>query len=191
MSKQRIAHCGCAKTKIEVIGNPDVVAVCNCLEYQRRTGSVIGVSSYFRREAIVSQSGDTSKYTRVSEGGKDFDTFFCKNCGTTVWWDGHFLPEHIGISVGCFGDPEFPQPLVSVWGRSKHPWVRFNLLTLPFKKQTPTWFDRIAFVLKLPKITHVILSLFSFLKKRNKTQSKEECVLTQIEAILINKKTSV
>ncbi len=27
------------------------------------------------------------------------------------------------VAVGCFGDPEFPEPAVSVWEERKHTWV--------------------------------------------------------------------
>ena len=191
MSKNRLAHCACSKTKIEVRDNPDVVAVCSCLECQRRTGSVIGVSSYFRKEAIISQTGETLKFTRVSEGGEDIDTFFCQNCGTTVWWDAPFLPEHVGIAVGCFGDPDFPQPLVSVWERTKHRWLKFSWLALPFKKQTPSWFNTVALTFSLPKLTHSILSIFSSSRKSANSLEQEECALKKVKAVLVNKEASV
>ncbi|MGB1799532.1 MAG: GFA family protein [Gammaproteobacteria bacterium] len=187
MLKNRIAHCGCGETKIEVLGNPDAVAVCSCLECQRRTGSVIGVSAYFSRAAIVSKSADTSEYTRVSEGGKRVDAFFCQSCGTTVWWEADFLTDHIGIAVGCFADPEFPQPLISVWEKTKHRWLKFSWPALSCEEQTPTWFNKIVLAFSLPKLTHYLLSVFSFLKKHDKPIKEDECVLTKVETILINR----
>jgi hypothetical protein len=36
------------------------------------------------------------------------------------------MPNAVGVAVGCFEDPAFPEPVVAAWNRSKHEWVNFN-----------------------------------------------------------------
>jgi len=33
------------------------------------------------------------------------------------------MPDLIGVALGCFADPAFPQPTQSVWTRDKHLWL--------------------------------------------------------------------
>jgi hypothetical protein len=51
---------------------------------------------------------------------------FCRNCGSTVFWNADFRPHRIGIAFGAFADPSIPWPTVSVWETTRHCWVTFN-----------------------------------------------------------------
>lgn len=42
----RIAHCSCGALRVEVSGEPALVAACHCIACQRRTGSPFGVTTY-------------------------------------------------------------------------------------------------------------------------------------------------
>ena len=42
-------------------------------------------------------------------------------------WETDKYPNLHGIAVGCFADPEFPAPSVSVWEESLHPWLGLPL----------------------------------------------------------------
>jgi hypothetical protein len=41
-----------------------------------------------------------------------------------VYWHLDLRPEHFGVPVGAFADPDFPPPTYSVWEESKHAWTR-------------------------------------------------------------------
>ena len=94
----------------------------NC---QRRTGSAFGVAAYFKDEVILNESGSSREYQVNCDSGNNITTSFCENCGTTVFWKADFFKGHTGIAVGCFTEPDFPEPSVSAWNRSKLNWVKF------------------------------------------------------------------
>ena len=48
---------------------------------------------------------------------------FCPECGSTVFWEPERVPHLIGVAVGAFADPSFPQPQQSVWTDNKHVWL--------------------------------------------------------------------
>ena len=52
----RTAHCCCGALRVEVSADPDAIGVCHCGECQRRTGSVFGVSAFFKRENVRAES---------------------------------------------------------------------------------------------------------------------------------------
>lgn len=122
---KRKASCSCGELSITISGEPALVAACNCLECQKRTGSVFGVSSFFSSDQITEKSGKASLYSKNNDPDPSACSHFCSNCGTTVFWYPDFLEDHIGIAVGCFADPSFPEPQLVGWCKSKHEWVSF------------------------------------------------------------------
>jgi hypothetical protein len=122
---ERKASCGCGNLSITVEGEPVLVAVCNCLDCQSRTGSVFGVSGFFSEEQVIEKAGTANSYSKSGDSDPDAGSQFCPKCGTTVYWYPAFLENHVGVAVGCFSDPNFPEPQVTGWNRSKHKWVAF------------------------------------------------------------------
>lgn len=118
----RKAQCSCGGLSVETTNEPKLVLVCHCTECQRRTGAPFSVSAYFH-ENDVSATGDASTYERSSDAGRMITANFCPTCGTTVHWRAEFVPELIGVAVGCFTDPDFPAPQRVVHTRRKHAWV--------------------------------------------------------------------
>jgi len=43
-----------------------------------------------------------------------------------VFWEGDRFPEHYGIAVGCFADPDFPAPTYSAYEDAMHPWLEVS-----------------------------------------------------------------
>jgi hypothetical protein len=119
----RKAQCCCGALTAEVEGEPAVVSLCNCLECQRRTGSTFGIGAYYEADR-VKLSGAATIYCREVED-RMLSFYFCAKCGSTVYWTAANHPGRIGIAVGAFADPHFPQPVRSVFERSRHHWLEF------------------------------------------------------------------
>ena len=130
------ATCGCGGLRVTTICDPDLVIACSCIACQRRTGSPFGVGAYFRKEA-VSASGEAGNFTRVADSGLKVSINFCPSCGTSVYWFAELRPDHFGVAVGCFGEPDLLEPGRVVWNESRHPWVRFPDGVPVFDKGVP------------------------------------------------------
>ena len=122
---ERTASCACGQLSITVSGDPVFVAACSCIQCQKRTGSAFGLSSYFKDDQVMARAGKSRKASRIADSGLNIAGDFCPRCGSTVFWQGEFLPGHTGVAVGCFADPDFPEPTISVWNASKVHWVKF------------------------------------------------------------------
>ena len=120
----RIAHC-CCELRVETTGEPTVVGACHCRECQRRTGAPFGVGAYFEK-AQVRAEGASKVYIRDGQEGRKVRLHFCPECGTTVYGEVDSRPGLMVIAVGAFADPNFPAPTLSVWEKSRHPWVEFG-----------------------------------------------------------------
>ena len=121
----RTANCSCGALRVEVSADPAVVGVCHCGECQRRTGSVFSVGAFFKKEHVRAK-GPSKIYVRDGQEGRKVKMHFCPTCGTTVFWEADLRPDHIGVAVGAFHDPNFPRPTLSAWEESKHGWVAFT-----------------------------------------------------------------
>ena len=121
----RIAHCCCGSLRAEATGEPALVAACHCMECQRRTGSPLGVSTYFPQEQVRTE-GPSNVYVRGSDSGRKIELHFCPNCGSTVFSCAEFVPDLIGIAFSAFANLSMPSPTLSVWETTRHPWVTFG-----------------------------------------------------------------
>ena len=119
----RTATCHCGTLRVRCEGDPLFVAMCHCELCQRRTGTSYNLGAWFPRSAVATD-GPERVYSRAGdEPGTRSDFHFCPTCGTSVYWESGRLPDSMGIAVGCFADPEFPKPTISVYGKRRHHWL--------------------------------------------------------------------
>jgi hypothetical protein len=120
---ERTGCCHCGSLRVTVSGEPTIVTVCHCRACQRRTGAVMHSGVYFTKSQVQIE-GPEKIYTRDVEGVQRTISFhFCPTCGSSVYWHLDLRPDHYGIAIGAFADPEFPLPTLSIWEQTKHPWI--------------------------------------------------------------------
>lgn len=130
----RHAACSCGQVRLTIEGEPSRIAICHCLECQRRTGAVISNQARFRLE-LVSFVGKTTSWKRTAESGNVMTYHFCPTCGSTVFWENEGFPGHVMVAIGGFADPNFPAPTIAVWEENRHRWVSLPPGTPPNRAQ--------------------------------------------------------
>jgi hypothetical protein len=125
MSTSRTASCACGQLRVNVIGEPARVGICNCTQCQRRTGGAFAVGAFFSKNQISAIDGTHKAFARSSDAGREVEYHFCPECGSSVFWYREATPELVAISVGCFTDPTFPAPKAAIWAAHKLNWVEF------------------------------------------------------------------
>ncbi len=98
------------------------LSVCHCLDCQKRTGSAFGVQARFP-ENRVEIEGLPRRFSRTADSGARLDFRFCADCGSTVFYTNSAIPGFVGVAVGCFADPSFGQPRLSVYESRRHGWA--------------------------------------------------------------------
>ena len=119
---ERVASCSCGRLTAVASGEPVRISICHCLACQRRTGSVFAAQARWRREDVV-VNGRSTSYVRVADSGNKATFHFCPDCGATVFYTLAGHDDVVAIPVGAFADPDFPQPVFSVYEERKHAWV--------------------------------------------------------------------
>ena len=97
------SQCSCGKLKITLPTEPEMVIICHCTACQRRTGSAFGVGAFYHREAVTIV-GFANEFRRLGDSGGVVRTYFCPECGSTVYWIAERLPSMIAIAAGTILD---------------------------------------------------------------------------------------
>jgi hypothetical protein len=120
---KRTARCHCGDLWLETDADPDLVVMCHCELCQRRTGTSYNLGAWFSRQA-VRISGATQQYIRTGDTQLEAVFTLCPRCGTSLYWEVPAMkPGDIAVAVGCFADPDFPPPTLSLYGKRKHCWL--------------------------------------------------------------------
>ncbi|MFN5723326.1 MAG: GFA family protein [Betaproteobacteria bacterium] len=122
--KSFTATCACGAVQLSLNSPPTDHGVCHCTNCKRRTGSAFGISMYFARSAVTSQTGETTVYRLHNRAhNHDQERHFCSRCGTTLFWFVSTLPDAIGVAGGCFADAPLGVPTYSTNDRKIESWI--------------------------------------------------------------------
>ncbi|MDL2401298.1 GFA family protein [Rhizobium mayense] len=119
------ARCSCGALRLELPEAPKLVVACHCIECQRRTGAPFGAGAFYPVEGVAI-SGTAKEFTRDAASGGKVRTYFCPNCGSSIYWKADKLPSMIGVAVGALADFNCPAPAKSIFEQSKHSWVQID-----------------------------------------------------------------
>ena len=120
---ERVAKCHCGSLSVVASGEPSPVLMCHCELCQRRTGTSYNLGAWYP-ETDISIQGETKLYARTGDTNSLVKFYFCPNCGSNVFWKApEIQPGKVAVAVGCFADPEFPAPTLSLFGTQRHSWI--------------------------------------------------------------------
>jgi hypothetical protein len=119
------ARCSCGAVALSLPGPSKLVVACHCVDCQRRTGAPFSVGAFYPVEAVAI-TGAAKEFARMAASGAKVRSYFCPDCGSTVYWKADRLPGFIGVAVGAMADPQYPAPIRSVFEQSKHAWVEID-----------------------------------------------------------------
>jgi hypothetical protein len=131
--------CACGEVRFHSIGKPEKTGVCHCRYCQLRTGTAFGISIYFKKENLIIESGNLKKYPFTTESGNIFETNFCTNCGTSMFWTLSHMEGLMGAAGGSYDPPSFWFDVEKeIFKRTKAKFV--NISSLPLHHETsPTY----------------------------------------------------
>jgi hypothetical protein len=93
MAENHEGGCLCGAVRYSVKDEPYTALVCHCTSCKKRTGSALGVATYFDESAVQIKRGAHKTYQyRSDESNRWLKLEFCSNCGTTVSWTAEFFP---------------------------------------------------------------------------------------------------
>jgi hypothetical protein len=116
------AQCQCGRLSVDLPSFTPAVVACHCQYCQRRSGSPFGVLAYYPAD-LLTIHGNAIRFERPADSGGSLESFFCGECGSTVYARASKHPMMLGIAVGAIADPSFHPPMRSVWETTMHHWL--------------------------------------------------------------------
>jgi hypothetical protein len=115
--------CHCGFIAYEAEADPAKVAICNCTDCQKLSGSafrtVLPVDG-----ATFRLTGEPTIYVKTGDSGNKRQQAFCPRCGSPIFsappGDG---PKTYFIRVGTINQRAELAPKSQVWGRSQLAWI--------------------------------------------------------------------
>ena len=133
-----LGGCPCGSVRYEVAGAPKTTLYCHCKFCQARTGSTHAQLVYFRKDAVISFSGQLIKKRHESdESGRWIETESCKQCGASVTWTLELVPSWRGFEGSSFDNNKSFPCRVHQWTDSADPTTKINPTDTRFPKQAP------------------------------------------------------
>lgn len=70
--------------------------------------------------------GTPKTFTKTADSGRSITSYFCPECGTTVYREGEWLEGHKILKTGVLDDPEWQSakaPESEAWAQRKVRWL--------------------------------------------------------------------
>ena len=77
--------CVCGAIRIKATGEPQAKALCHCLDCRKITGSLFSTNIVVPNEGFSVTKGTPKEYAKTADSGKTMTSYFCGDCGTTLW----------------------------------------------------------------------------------------------------------
>ncbi|KAI2628539.1 Mss4-like protein [Hypoxylon sp. NC1633] len=124
MAKQ--GSCFCGSVRISYEGEPLVKALCHCTDCHKISGSTYSTNIIVPGAGFKLVSGTPKSISKIASSGKEITSYFCGDCGSTLWRDGASFGENKVIKVGVLDDPnalEEAKPAVELFSPGRISWV--------------------------------------------------------------------
>ncbi|CAM1510962.1 Fc.00g084750.m01.CDS01 [Cosmosporella sp. VM-42] len=92
--------CMCGAIGYESTSDPQVTALCHCLDCQKWTGGAFTSNAIVPEDSFKLVKGNTKFYDVTGASGKNNRHFFCADCGSSLYTKLDVIPEKVIIKAG-------------------------------------------------------------------------------------------
>ncbi|KAF2468437.1 uncharacterized protein BDR25DRAFT_231072 [Lindgomyces ingoldianus] len=118
--------CTCGNVRYSVEGEPVVKALCHCLDCRKISGSTYSTNALYPEGGFKLLSGSPKTHAKTADGGNTITSFFCGDCGSTMWREGLSFKGLKVIKVGTLDDINAlanAKPDVELFAPTRVEWV--------------------------------------------------------------------
>ena len=107
--------CLCGEVRYEVRGVLRNVINCHCSKCRRTHGHTAAYTSVRREDLILTKQDGLKWYGSVTDETPNVHRGFCKECGSSLFWDTKDIGDNIAISAGTLDPPTDLKTIGHVW----------------------------------------------------------------------------
>jgi len=119
--------CFCGATRIRYTGDVQGKALCHCLDCRKISGSTYSTNLIVPGEGFEVTSGSPKSISKKgSNTGNDITSYFCPDCGSTLYRDGASFGDSKIIKAGVMDDFEAlneAKPGLELYAPNRPHWV--------------------------------------------------------------------
>ncbi|KAL1872721.1 hypothetical protein Daus18300_004267 [Diaporthe australafricana] len=117
--------CVCGAVRVKSTGEVKAKSICHCLDCRKTTGSVFSTNIVVAGDGFSLTKGTPKQFAKTADSGKTITSFFCGDCGTTIWRETESYGDSKIIKVGTLdGDAlEDASPAVELFVRNRPSWL--------------------------------------------------------------------
>jgi hypothetical protein len=107
--------CLCGEVRYEVQGPLRNVINCHCSKCRRTHGHLAAYTSVRREYLLLTRQGGLKWYRSVTDETPNVHRGFCKECGSSLFWDPKGIGDNIAISAGSLDSTTGLKTIGHVW----------------------------------------------------------------------------
>ncbi|KAF2193709.1 hypothetical protein K469DRAFT_712491 [Zopfia rhizophila CBS 207.26] len=118
--------CICGNVRYNIEGEPVMKALCHCLDCRKISGSTYSTNAIYQKDNFKLLKGSPKTHVKTADGGNPITSYFCGDCGSTMWRDGDSFPGMNVIKVGTIDDTDAiskAKPGVELYVSRRVDWV--------------------------------------------------------------------
>ncbi|KAL2039126.1 hypothetical protein N7G274_008175 [Stereocaulon virgatum] len=96
--------CMCGEIAYEYSGEPQVTALCHCVDCQKWSGSAYTSNVVVPRTSFKVTKGHPKSYNVKADSGKMNNHWFCGTCGSSLYTEVEIMPDVVCIKAGSIDD---------------------------------------------------------------------------------------
>ncbi|EOA91611.1 hypothetical protein ACJQWK_03423 [Exserohilum turcicum] len=77
--------CLCGNIRYEVQGKAEASVLCHCFDCRKISGSTYSSNAMYSEDKFKITQGTPKQYKKTADSGKEITSFFCGDCGSTMW----------------------------------------------------------------------------------------------------------
>jgi hypothetical protein len=121
MSDPFTGGCACGAVRYSVVGEPLVMADCQCRHCQQLSGT--GHGSYLTfKDAVVTLNGEARRWEVTGDLGTVKSHAFCPTCGAPVYLAFPAMPDLFTVHAASLDAPERYAPSMTLFTARGHAW---------------------------------------------------------------------
>ncbi|KAF2169967.1 hypothetical protein M409DRAFT_51750 [Zasmidium cellare ATCC 36951] len=118
--------CFCGNVRIKSTGDVQAKALCHCADCRKISGSTYSTNIIVPGDGFSLLKGKPKEITKKADSGKSITSYFCGDCGSTLWRQGETFGDARILKVGVMDDPtiiESAAPAVELYAKERVSWV--------------------------------------------------------------------
>ncbi|KAI0812866.1 Mss4-like protein [Xylaria sp. FL0064] len=119
--------CFCGKVRYSIEGEPLGKALCHCLDCRKITGSTYSTNIIVSGPNFKVTSGTPKAIGKKADSGNEIVSYFCGDCGSTLYRDGKSFGDGKVVKVGTLDDInalDDALPKVELFASHRVSWVK-------------------------------------------------------------------